>query len=102
MNAQNAKEYLPFVQALAEGKTIQTKIGMSENWSDVGETYFEAYPINYRIKPEPRRWWIVKFNEHRHDIAFTLGVAEAIRREAIPYLPASYPIEIIEVEEVLK
>jgi len=62
MNTQNAKDYLPLVQALAEGKTIQffyeedrwsestTGIGWKDR-ADVDFTYSAKY---YRVKPEPR------------------------------------------------
>jgi hypothetical protein len=49
MNKQNAKEYLPLVQALADGKTIQLKI--NHCWEDLD------CPTQFRIKPEPRRAW---------------------------------------------
>lgn len=58
MNATNAKDYLPLVQALAEGKTIQTK-GHGLTWSDVSEFNSDYEPDCYRIKPEPRRYWLL-------------------------------------------
>jgi hypothetical protein len=55
MNKENALLYLPFVQALADGKTIQW---MSDGgtWEDIYEIEFCMYddPECYRIKPEPR------------------------------------------------
>jgi hypothetical protein len=57
MNATNAKDYLPLVQALAEGKQIQVKI--LDGWSGgVGWVDFIYDPSYYRIKPEPRRIWV--------------------------------------------
>jgi hypothetical protein len=54
MNKQNAHQYLPLVQALSEGKTIQRSI--SDQWID-GENFdFSFPPESYRIKPEPREW----------------------------------------------
>lgn len=63
MNKDNAKEYLPLVQALAEGKTIQYQ-PLGENlctsrypkgiWSDIiGEVNFIYEAKFYRIKPQP-------------------------------------------------
>lgn len=52
MNKQNAKDYLPLVQALADGKTIQLA-GYENNWSDLDYPDFRAAPNKYRIKPEP-------------------------------------------------
>jgi hypothetical protein len=73
MNKENAHLFLPLVQALADGKTIQRKLphckfvgtnpdGTSyledspEEWIDggVGGFAFNNNPEFYRIKPEPR------------------------------------------------
>ena len=56
MNKNNAKDYLPLVQALADGKVIQ--INGVRGWEDTrGDLIFGANPHDYRIKPEPREWW---------------------------------------------
>lgn len=53
MNKDTAKDYLPLVQALAEGKTIQW-MNMGGEWHDqIIETSFAAPADRYRIKPEP-------------------------------------------------
>jgi hypothetical protein len=59
MNKENAKEFLPLVQALADGKTIQMRDVVSEKvtlWDDLdpSDIYFRAPPEEYRIKQEPR------------------------------------------------
>jgi hypothetical protein len=67
MNKENAKDYVPLVLALADGKTIQMKHLPSswENWTDVQELGFSLTPDHYRVKPEPpkppkpRRVWLV-------------------------------------------
>lgn len=56
MNKNNARDYLPFVQALAEGKTIQTR-NFYEEWIDSSSIAFDAEPNRYRIKPEPKKQW---------------------------------------------
>lgn len=62
MNASNAKDYLPLVQALAEGKVIQhSPTGASPWWDDAEDLDFTDSPSNYRIKPEPREVWINRF-----------------------------------------
>lgn len=50
MNKDNAKDYLPFVQALAEGKTIQQCD--RDEWIDMKDPCFCEDVRNYRIKPE--------------------------------------------------
>ena len=52
MNAQNAKELLPLIQALADRKTIQEDI--SGQWCDTEVPTFFREVCFYRIKPEPR------------------------------------------------
>ena len=53
---ENAKELLPFVKALAEGKMIQDKIEGLTDWCDTEEINleFEGQKILHRIKPEPK------------------------------------------------
>ncbi len=55
MNASNAKDYLPLVQALAEGKVIQ--VMDFGDWIDLQYVTFERRASSYRIKPEPREIW---------------------------------------------
>jgi len=60
MTAENAKDFLPLVQALADGKTIQNKT--CDGWVDLpgNAIAFSNYPESYRIKREPREWdmWV--------------------------------------------
>lgn len=53
MNKQNAKDFLPLVQALAEGKTIQFRLDC-EDWRDISSNNigFVYQRDQYRIKPE--------------------------------------------------
>jgi len=56
MNASNAKDYLPLVQALAEGKTIEF-LNSNAQWEDCEYPSFNQMPVRYRIKPEPKKGW---------------------------------------------
>jgi len=67
MNKDNAKDYLPLVQALAEGRTIQEKWTTTRQaWRDYdgcgagGDVLpLDEIPlVDLRIKPEPRRAWV--------------------------------------------
>ena len=61
MNAQNAHEYLPLVQALVDGKTLQQSHAADPaSWFDVDEINFGSPHKRYRIKPEPRTFEIVR------------------------------------------
>ena len=59
MNQQNAHEYLPLVQAIADGKTVQV-LGKDGNWYD--SPLLNTPTSRYRIKPEPRTFemWLDK------------------------------------------
>lgn len=61
ISAERAKEVLPFVEAMAEGKTINVKAIHSRAWQVVGSEY-GVYPAclndEYRVKPGPKyRAW---------------------------------------------
>jgi len=60
MNRENAKDYLPLVQALADGKVIQLT-RTNGGWYDVEDINPDIHPIHYRIKPEPREIWRNRF-----------------------------------------
>ncbi len=87
MNAQNAKEHLPLVQAMADGKVIEYQ-DSNGAWSAVDQTYFSQPIHRYRIKPtEPQRGWIGR-------AAIFTSLAEAVECVSLD--------ELIEVVEVLK
>lgn len=54
MTREEAKELLPIIQAFAEGKVIQCKNCITNEWRDFDEPVFSGLPDNYRIKPEPK------------------------------------------------
>jgi len=66
MNKENVKDYLPFIQALAEGKTIQHSPD-DGRWDDAENLSFCLEPKYYRIKPEPRTF-VIYINKHTHQI----------------------------------
>jgi hypothetical protein len=67
MNQSQAKEWLPLIQALAEGKTAQRVTAdldnSTANWLDIKnlqldfDTLDRINPCFYRIKPEPKKQW---------------------------------------------
>jgi hypothetical protein len=56
MNRQEAIEFLPLIQALADGKTIQIKYFGDEEWITREDVHFFNPASSYRVKPEPREW----------------------------------------------
>lgn len=58
MTRDTAKDFLPLVQALADGKVIQKDCG------DIGgEIAFVGNPSLYRVKPEPREVWVNEYQD---------------------------------------
>jgi hypothetical protein len=59
MNRENAAKFLPLVQALAEGKVVQFRPTPLDNWKTIEKMDTKTWaPSHFRIKPEPREWWI--------------------------------------------
>ena len=54
MTREEAKELLPVIQAFAEGKVIQCRSSITNEWRDFDEPAFNGVIDNYRIKPEPK------------------------------------------------
>jgi hypothetical protein len=86
MNRQNAHEYLPLVQAIADGKTVQVQ-GGDGNWYNSKLINIPAH--RYRIKPEPR--------------TFEMWLSSGGLMYPWDAFPSSQPgMEHITVQEVLK
>lgn len=60
MTKDNAKDFLPLVQALAEGKTIQHYGECGHTWEDCDNLYFDDDVNTYRIKP---KFFVFKKND---------------------------------------
>lgn len=57
MNRERARELLPIIQAFAVGEIIQGRLTDNESWVDLKHPDF--FTLNeYRIKPEPREFWL--------------------------------------------
>jgi hypothetical protein len=72
MNKDNAKDYLPLVQAMADGKDIEYK-DFADVWSIKSEINFSDEPDKYRIKPEPRECYVAFGNSFATPIAVSSG-----------------------------
>lgn len=54
MTREEAKEWMPIIQAWAEGKPIQYQINPGSWVTDINkDIYTSNPPSNYRVKPEP-------------------------------------------------
>lgn len=76
-----AKERLEQLNALSSGKKLQfylTNIGKWVNSSNnLEEMMREALTSEYRIKPEPREFWLVKCKDDK-----TSGIIKTTQKEA--------------------
>lgn len=63
MTREEAKQLLPVIQAFAQGKTIQFKIG-DFTWEDCGGEPSFVWPgSHYRVKPELMDRWVNLFSD---------------------------------------
>lgn len=65
MTRERAKDLLPVIQAYADGKDIQFRYN-DGLWVD-HQSEFNPDPspiVQYRVKPEPREFWIGWCHEH--------------------------------------
>lgn len=54
MTKEDIKKFMPLMQAMLEGKTIQYNYNGIGDWIDVEEICIGNKVSNYRIKPEPK------------------------------------------------
>lgn len=64
MNKDTAREYLPLVRALADGRSIQHQ-KTDGTWIDEIELSFDWPAHRYRIKRNPKEFW---FNRYDHGV----------------------------------
>ena len=58
MNREDAKKLWPIIKAFGDGEEVEWLSGKN-NWKPKSETCgFDQDPSRYRIKPEPREFWL--------------------------------------------
>ena len=98
MNKDNAPEYLPLVQALAEGKTIQGKISATR-WADDESPDFQSYPPEfYRVKPEPEELWLVFFPDGKYTDHSSLELAKKVSESRVVDTKIFHCTEVLDDE----
>ena len=91
MNASNAHLFIPLVQALADGKTLQL-LHDGGKWMDWPEADFSCAPECYRIKPESRKLWVVLNDgivwavRDNEEIARAWVKDSGMKLEVVPYV----------------
>lgn len=99
----NAKEYLPLIQALAEGRTIQVNAGTKDNpkWDDPLCPLIFNLPIwDYRIKPEPRTFYVLEYPDGTFSRVFKENEKHKLDmyNSMYSFLP---PTKILTLKEIL-
>lgn len=54
MTKEDIKKFMPLMQAMLEGKTIQCYHKLSKEWADIDDLFIGNDISLYRIKPEPK------------------------------------------------
>ena len=81
MNRERARTLLPIIQAFADGKDVQFRfagcgdkpwIDMQDSWNFNTDTADPDF-IEYRIKPEPREFWV-----HRDLLKYSTRAASSL------------------------
>jgi len=98
MKQSEAAKFLPLIKAWSEGKTIQSLSPITDKWNDFdGEKHlnFDNKISSYRIKPEPRIFYVAHQNGNNG------GWAYPTEEYAKLEISKCSEVEIIKVQEVL-
>lgn len=60
MNRENARQYIPHLEALADGE-LELNLGTLNNpiWENRNSVHFDCPAEYYRRRPKPREVWVV-------------------------------------------
>jgi len=97
MTREQAKTLWPIMQAFGEGKDIQCRYNAGK-WCDVGNETGDLEGYEWRIKPEPREFWL---GLHAED-GDNKGCVQICKYSVGPKPDDCASTEIIKVREVLE
>ena len=63
MSPDQAKTAAAVMVAWAEGRAIESKQIHHTTWHDCGSPTWDWFLCDFRIKPNPREWWLVEWVE---------------------------------------
>lgn len=65
MTKDQAKRLAEVATWIADGKQVQFKHEDWSTWQNINDASFHLYSdYIYRLKPEPREWWLVNIYHH--------------------------------------
>ena len=100
MNRERAKELLPILQAFAEGKDIQCWQERKDKWETIKDPDVFAWASSrWRIKPEPREFWVNSYP--KNSVFIHLNEEAAVNAKRCANKEYWNSIETIKVREVL-
>jgi len=100
MKQSEAAEFWPLIKAWGEGKQLQFNAHTSpceknNHWVDVSDVSFSYLPRQYRIKPEPREFFLTV---NRHEEVTSVHTRE---QEAENCAAGRLQWRVVKVREVL-
>jgi len=103
MTREFAQKILPLIEAFSQGKTIQSRLANSSGvwgeWSDEDSPTFSFHDYReYRIKPEPREWYLTPCVVD----ASTLHAHETLESAKMCHAAECEGFEPIKVREVIE
>lgn len=103
MNSSNAHLYLPLVQALSEGKIIQRDYQYPNGkWQDITfDLIIDLPPDHYRIKPEPRVFYLLENTISKSKVFFCRKEELASYLKSESYIGLFKDLKITELYEYI-
>lgn len=103
MTPTQLKEAAQVMLAAAEGKQVQYMPRSTGQWVPVGwaenrSPSWDWHTHDYRIKPEPREWWM---RQHRDEPCPSCGLFKTYQEAAQPADDQLKTTKIIKVREVI-
>lgn len=93
MTREQAKELLPIITAFVEGKIIQ--VYTTNGWKTTDDPAFDSTFSLFRIKPEPREFWLID-NHITEPLTVLYSEPNEYFRNDHPHCEIIHVIEVIE------
>jgi hypothetical protein len=97
MDTASTKAKIAVMQAYVEGEQIQAR-ALNGAWHDVDIAGWDWGTWDYRVKPEPREWWLVMKPSAPHMFWYTTSKEAS---QATDHC-TDRSVEVIHVREVLE
>lgn len=84
MKKENLEKYREFIVAIHAGRQLQVAYNDDGElkWKDFNDDFFSLSPEYYRVKPDPREWWMVIYGPGAEAICSSKEKADELVRKA--------------------